>query len=148
MSMLQTRMRFEPVTPHAFHAILLEPPAGTLPSQVRGTVGGIEPVTFTWNTRAIRSVLPAFRAIEARRLNGGSPQRTLSGHGVAIADPGARLIKLTVTEDGASTVAHGVVTIPSVSAGPGGPGVTSVSVIWHPCETLHTYGSSTVETIL
>lgn len=143
--MTQTRIKFEPVTANAFHMILLEAAADTLPHQIRGSIGGIEPVTFTWNGRAFRQLLPAFRAFEARRLNGGAPQRTLSGLGVAVADPGARLIKVTFTEDGVSTVAHGVITIPSVSVGPGGSGVASTSIIFHRADALYFYGSTDSE---
>ena len=137
-------MRLEPVVSGRFSTITLT--EAQFPQSIRGRVGGIEPVTFTFNTNAFRARLPAFLGIQANRLNGGQPQRTLSGRGIAIADVGAHLVRLTVTE-GAELQATGVITIPQVNLGPGGHRVTSVSVVFHQADELRFYGSTAVEQV-
>lgn len=139
------QMIIAPAISGRFPTINLTP--GEFPQQIRGRVGGILPVTFTWNTPAFRARLPEFLAIEATRISGGSPQRTLSGVGVAIAD-GGHLVTLTVTEGPHTLTATGIISVPGASLGPGGPGVTSVSVIFYECSELHYYGGASPEVVL
>lgn len=138
------QMTLEPAVGSSFPPISLTP--AEFPQQIRGRVGGIQPVTFTWNTTAFRARLPELLAIEATRINGGSPQRTLSGLGVAMADKG-HLVALTVTEGPHTLTATGIISIPDTSLGPGGPGVTSISIIFHPCHELHYYSGSSPQVL-
>jgi len=136
------QMTFAPAISGRFTTINLAP--GEFPQQIRGRVGGFQPVTFTWNTPAFRARLSEFLAIEATRISGGQPARTLSGRGVAMAD-GGHLVNLTVTEGALTLTATGVLSVPDASLGPGGPGVTSVSIIFYQAHELHYYDGSSPE---
>src|SRR5690625_3308109 len=136
------QMTFAPAISGRFTTINLSP--GEFPQQIRGRVGGVQPVTSTWNTPAFRARLSESLAIEATRISGGQPARPLSGRGVAMAD-GGHPVRPTGPEGARTLTATGVLSVPDASLGPGGPRVTSVSIIFHQAHELHYYDGSSPE---
>jgi hypothetical protein len=129
------------ITPVQFVPITL--PA---PQQISGKFGSGKPTALTWRDSSVRPMLAQLQAIEARRISGGQPRRNLSGFYDALAEFGAQLVTVTLSE-GTSMSETGIISIVAADAGPGGPLVQNTSLVIFPCQRLRYYGLSQFQSV-